>query len=165
MNDTIERQEYLQQLVHDLLGEAKKLGASAAEAGVSSDSGLSVTARLGEVETIEHTRDQGIGITVYFGHRKGTASTSDFSPEALRDTVRAACNIAKFTTDDPCSGLADPELMATEIPDLDLFHPWDIEVDEAVALCVECEHSARELDPRITNSEGASLNTQRGLQV
>jgi len=124
-----ERQAHLQQMVEDLLQEARQQGASAAEAGVSSDVGLAVNVRMGEVETIEHTRDQGLGVTVYFGQRKGTASTTDFSPQAVRDTVRAACNIARYTTDDKFSGLADPELMATDLPDLDLYHPWDIDVE------------------------------------
>ncbi len=165
MDEITTQQARLQQIVDDLLVEARKQGASAAEAGASSDAGLSVTARLGEVETIEHTRDQGIGVTVYMGQRKGTASTSDFKPEALRDTVRAACNIAKYTTEDPYAGLADPELMAKTLPDLDIDHPWDIQIEDAISQCVTCESAARELDSRITNSEGASLNTQRGLQV
>lgn len=165
MNDLKDRQAQLQQMVEDMLREAASQGASAAEAGVNFDIGLSVSVRLGEVETIEHTRDQGMGVSVYFGHRKGSASTSDFKPEAIRDTVRAACNIAKFTTEDPCSGLADASRMAGEQPDLDLYHPWEIEVDEAIAKGVECENAARELDPRITNSEGATLNSHSGLQV
>ncbi|MCP5444706.1 MAG: metalloprotease PmbA [Chromatiaceae bacterium] len=165
MNDLKDRQAQLQQMVEDMLREAASQGASAAEAGVNFDIGLSVSVRLGEVETIEHTRDQGMGVSVYFGHRKGSASTSDFKPEAIRDTVRAACNIAKFTTKDPCSGLADASRMAGEQPDLDLYHPWEIEVDEAIAKGVECENAARELDPRITNSEGATLNSHSGLQV
>ncbi|MCB1868239.1 MAG: metalloprotease PmbA [Gammaproteobacteria bacterium] len=165
MNDLKNRQAQLQQMVEDMLREAASQGASAAEAGVNFDIGLSVSVRLGEVETIEHTRDQGMGVSVYFGHRKGSASTSDFKPEAIRDTVRAACNIAKFTTEDPCSGLADASRMAGEQPDLDLYHPWEIEVDEAIAKGVECENAARELDPRITNSEGATLNSHSGLQV
>jgi len=164
-NEMTEQKARLEQIVTDLLAEAKRQGASSAEAGISSDSGLSVNVRLGEVDTIEHTRDQGLGITVYFGHRKGSASTSDFSPEAVRDTVRAACNIARYTTEDPCAGLADAALMAREIPDLDLYHPWEIDVEQAIELGIECENAARELDPRITNSEGASINSHSGLQV
>ncbi len=160
-----QRQARLEQMVEDLLREARAQGASAAEAGVSQDAGLSVNVRMGELETVEYTRDQGLGITVYFGHRKGSASTSDLSPEAIRETVRAACNIARFTTEDPCAGLADPALMAREVPELDLYHPWALETDQAVELCVRCEAAARELDPRISNSEGATLNTHSGLQV
>lgn len=165
MLDIKDRQDRLEQLVEDLLAEARKQGASSAEAGVSSDAGLSVNVRLGEVETIEHTRDQGLGISVWFGQRKGSSSTSDFSAEAVRDAVRAACNIARYTNEDPCTGLADRELMATDIPDLDLYHPWDVEVEEAIDLGIECEDAARSVDARITNSEGASLNTHSGLQI
>jgi len=165
MKDFQERQARLQQMVNELLSEAGKQGASAAEAGVSSDSGLSVNVRMGEVETIEHTRDQGLGLTVYFGHQKGSASTSDFSTDAIRDTVRAACNIARHTSGDKCAGLADPERMAMEIPDLDLYHPWDLDVSQAIELSLECETAARDLDPRITNSEGATLNSHEGLHV
>ena len=131
MIDMKNRQAQLQQMVEDMLNEAAIQGASAAEAAVNFDIGLSTSVRLGEVETIEHTRDQGMGVSVYFGHRKGSASTSDFRPEAILDTVRAACNIAKFTTEDPYSGLADAARMAGEQPDLDLYHPWEMEVEEA----------------------------------
>ncbi|AKH20931.1 metalloprotease PmbA [Sedimenticola thiotaurini] len=159
------RQAQLEQMVDDLLKEAHKQGASAAEAAVSSDSGLSISVRKGEVETIEHTRDQGLGVTVYFGQRKGTASTSDFKPEAIRDTVRAACNIARFTNEDPYSGLADADLMARDLPELDLYHPWDITPEAAIELGVRCERAALELDPRISNTEGASVNSHNGLHV
>ncbi|MEJ2591438.1 MAG: DNA gyrase modulator, partial [Candidatus Thiodiazotropha sp.] len=124
-----QRQARLEQLVHDLLAEAKQQGASAAEAGVSSDAGLSLTVRMGAPETIEHTRDNGLGVTVYFGQRKGSASTSDLSPQAVKETVEAACNFARYTSEDPYAGLADAELMATDLPDLDLYHPWDLPVD------------------------------------
>src|SRR5512146_396183 len=110
----------LEQLMQDVLREARAQGASQAEAGVSVDSGLSLTVRLGEVETLEYQRDRGLGLTVYFGHRKGSASSADFSPAALADTVRAACSIARYTAEDSCAGLADAELMATEFPDLEL---------------------------------------------
>lgn len=159
------RQGTLEQIVEDLLNEAKRQGASAAEAAVSSDSGLSVNIRLNDVETIEHTRDQGLGVSVYFGQRKGSASTSDFSPQAIRDTVKAACNIARYTSDDEYSGLADAELMASEKPDLDLYHPWGIDVDGAIELGKECEAAALQHDRRITNSEGAGINSHNGLQV
>ncbi|MET0102135.1 MAG: metalloprotease PmbA [Sedimenticola sp.] len=159
------RKDRLSQMVEDLLKEARKQGASAAEAGVSNDAGLSVSVRMGDVETIEHTRDQGLGISVYFGQRKGSASTSDLSPEAIRDTVRAACNIARYTNEDPCTGLADADLMAREIPDLDLHHPWSITPEEAIELGIRCEASALELDERIGNSEGAAVNSHNGLQV
>lgn len=159
------RQAQLEQMVHDLLSEAKQLGASAAEAAVSSDSGLSINVRKGDVETIEHTRDQGLGITVYFGQHKGSASTSDFRPEAIRDTVRAACNIARFTNEDPYSGLADADRMATDLPDLDLYHPWALTPEAAIELGIACERSALEFDPRISNTEGAGINSHSGLHV
>ncbi|MCU7892197.1 MAG: metalloprotease PmbA [Candidatus Thiodiazotropha sp. (ex Ustalcina ferruginea)] len=159
------RKAELQQLVKDLLGEAKRQGASAAEAAVSSDAGLSLTVRLGETETIEHTRDNGLGVTVYFGQRKGSASTSDLSPQAIKETVEAACNFARYTSEDPCSGLADANLMATDLPDLQLYHPWKQSVEQAIDLAIGCETAARELDPRIINAEGATLNSHNGLQV
>ncbi|MCG7895624.1 MAG: metalloprotease PmbA [Candidatus Thiodiazotropha endolucinida] len=159
------RQLDLQQSVEELLQEAKRQGASAAEAAVSSDAGLSVTVRLGETETIEHTRDNGLGVTVYFGHRKGSASTSDLSPQAIKETVEAACNFARYTSEDDCAGLADPSLMATELPDLDLYHPWNQSVEEAIELAIRCETAARDSDERIFNSEGATLNSHNGLQV
>lgn len=159
------RQAELQQLVEELLTEAKKQGASSAEAAVSSDSGLSASVRMGDVETIEHTRDNGLGISVYFGQRKGSASTSDLSRQAIIDTVKAACSIASYTSEDDCSGLADPELMARDIPDLDLYHPWTIEVDAAIELGIKCEAAALNYAPQINNSEGATLNTHSGLHV
>lgn len=165
MTDMISLQQQLQQLVEDLLKEAKSQGASAAEAAVSSDAGLSVTVRLGETETIEHTRDNGLGVTVYFDKRKGSASTSDLSPQAIKETVEAACNFARYTSEDPCSGLADKDLMATEFPDLDLYHPWDQSVEQSIDQAIRCESAAREADARIFNSEGATLNSHNGLQV
>jgi PmbA protein len=163
--DTAERIGRLQQIVQDLLAEAERRGASAAEAAASSDAGIETTVRLGEVETVEHTRDNGLGITVYFGHRKGSSSTSDLSPQAVRDAVAAACAIATQTQEDTCAGLADASLMAREVPDLDLYHPWDISVEEAIRLAAECEEAARSCDARIVNSEGASVSSHTGIQV
>jgi PmbA protein len=164
-DDTRERLARLQATIDDLLKEAKRRGASAAEAMVSGSAGLEVGVRLGEVETVEHTRDNGLGITVYFGRRKGSASTSDLSPSAVREAVRAACAIANHTQPDPCAGLADAERLATQLPDLDLYHPWDVSVEEAIRLAVACEDAARDTDPRIANSEGASLSSHAGVQV
>ena len=155
----------LQELVHNILAEARTQGASAAEAGVGIETGLSVNVRLGEVETLEYNRDKGLSVTVYFGQRKGSASTSDFTPEAVRETVRAACGIAKYTAADEYSGLADAQLMAQDIPDLDLCHPWDINAEQAIDLASECEGIARNLDSRITNSEGASVSSHQGYHV
>ena len=161
-NQDIER---LKTIVQTLLDEAKQQGATAAEAGLSQENGLSVTARLGEVETIEHHCDQGLGITVYFGQRKGSASTTDLSPDAIKETVRAACSIATYTSEDEFSGLPDKALLATEFPDLDLNHPWALAADEAIALAIECEAAALSFHPDITNSEGASINTHQGIRV
>lgn len=157
--------EELEALVRLVLEEAKACGATAAEAGVSLEAGLSVTVRLGEVETLEYHRDRGVGVTVYVGRRKGSASTSDFAPQALRETVRAACDIARYTGEDDCAGLADAALMATEIPDLDLCHPWDIDAAGGIEIARRCEAAARDADPRITNSEGATLSSHQGLRV
>src|ERR1700761_8206415 len=123
-------QSDLESIIERALEEARVRGASQAEAAVSQDTGLSVGVRLGEVETLEHQRDRSMGITVYFGRRKGSASTADFSMDAVRDTVAKACSIARFTAEDACSGLADADLMATHPPDLDLSHPWPISADE-----------------------------------
>lgn len=148
-----------------MLDEAKQQGASAAEAGLSQENGLSVTARMGEVETIEHHCDQGLGITVYFGQRKGSASSTDLSPDAIKETVGAACSIARYTSEDKFAGLPDQALLATEFPDLDLNHPWPLTADEAIALAIECEAGALAVHPDITNSEGATVNTHQGIRV
>ncbi len=155
----------LADVVEQALAEAQKSGASAAEAGVNINQGLSVTVRLGEVETIEHTRDKGMSVTVYFGSRTGSASTTDFSGRTLRETVRAACTIAKYTAEDDCAGLADPERLAQDIPDLDLHHSWNPGTDRAVELARAAESAARNMDKRIANSEGGSLSTHEGLDV
>ncbi|RLA18700.1 MAG: metalloprotease PmbA, partial [Gammaproteobacteria bacterium] len=124
--DVTEKTERLKEVVSALISEAGQLGASAAEAGMSMEQGLSVTARLGEVETVERHQEQGLGLTVYFGQRKGSASTTDFSPDAIRETAEAACRIAKLASEDKFSGLPDASLLATgKLPDLNLYHPWD----------------------------------------
>jgi PmbA protein len=155
----------LEALVAMALDEAKKLGASDAEVGVSVDTGLSVTARLGEVETLEYQRDRGMGVTVYRGKRKGAASTADLSPQAIRETVAKAISISGFTAEDEFAGLPDPDTIARDIPDLDLCHPWHIEPDAARDLAVACEAAALAVDKRITNSEGATLSSHTGLRV
>lgn len=155
----------LEAVVAAILDEAARQGASTAEAGVSAESGLAVTVRLGEVETVEHNRDKGLGVTVYFGQRKGSASTSDYSRQAIEETVRAACDIARYTAEDDCAGLADAALMARSIPDLDLYHAWDITAERAIELAQECETAARAVDARITNSEGASVTSHSGYRV
>lgn len=158
--------QILQGLAAQVLDLAKAGGASAAEAEVSEGSGLSISVRHGEIETIEHNRDKGIGISVYLGQRRGHASTSDFSADALARTVEKALSIARFTAEDECAGLAEPDLLARAdtlealIPRLDLFHPWEISVEQAADLARECEAAALEVDARITNSEGGSLSSQ-----
>ena len=158
-------QEDLASIIERALEEARARGASQAEAAVSQDTGLSVGVRLGEVETLEHQRDRSMGITVYFGQRKGSASTADFSPDAVRATVAKACSIARFTAEDACSGLADAALMARAPVSLDLAHPWNITADRAIEIAKSCEAAALAFDPRINNSEGASLGTHEGLHV
>jgi PmbA protein len=155
----------LKTVVQQLLDEAKQQGASAAEAAFSVDNGLSVSARLGDVETIEYHCDQGIGVTVYFGQKKGSASTNDVSPDSLKETVKAACSIARYASEDEFSGLPDPALLATDFPDLDLNHPWAVDAEKAIELAIECENSARQFDKRVSNSEGASVNSHQGTRV
>lgn len=153
----------IKQMSEDVLKIAKRLGASAAEAELSLSIGQNVSVRLGQVENIEYNRDKGMSVSVYFGQRKGHASTSDLGPKALEDTVAAACNIAKYTAQDMFCGLADAALMAKDIPDLDLNHPWNIGVDEAIELAKTCEQAALEVDKRISNSEGASVSNGHGF--
>ena len=155
----------LKNIVQDLLDEAKCQGASAAEAGLSQENGLSVSARLGDVETIEHHCGQGLGITVYFGQHKGSSSTSDLSPASIKEAVSAACSIARYTNADEYSGLPEQERLATEFPDLDLNHSWDLSVEAAIKLAIECENAARSYHAEISNSEGASVNTHQGIHV
>lgn len=154
--------DQLKQISQDIIQLAKQAGASSAEAEVSFGTGQNVSVRQGETENIEYNRDKGCSVTVYFGQSKGYASTSDLSAQALKDTVEAACNIAKYTAQDPFCGLAEASLMATEFPDLSLHHPWSIDVDQALALAMRCEAAALAVDPRISNSEGASIYSQSG---
>ncbi|MGH8148892.1 MAG: metalloprotease PmbA [Steroidobacteraceae bacterium] len=147
------------------LGEARKSGASQCEADASLQRGLTATVRLGEVDTVEYQRDRGLGVTVYFGKRKGSASTADLSADAVRATVAKACAIARYTAEDEATGLADPADLAREVPDLDLHHPWNLEPDDAVILARTCEAAGLAVDARLTNSEGASASSQRGVRV
>ena len=153
----------IKQMSEDVLKVAKNAGASAAEAELSLSIGQNVTVRMGETETIEYNRDKGMSVTVYFGQQKGHASTSDLSAQALKDTVAAACDIAKYTAKDEFCGLADANLMAKNILDLDLHHPWNVSVDEAIDIAKTCESTALAVDSRITNSEGASVSTGTGF--
>jgi PmbA protein len=143
------------------LEEARRQGASQYEVDVSLSQGLGTTVRLGEVDTIEYQRDRGLAVTVYFGKRKGSASTADLGREAVRATVEKACAIARYTAEDPYAGLLEPEYLAREIPDLDLDHPWGLAAEDAIEIARRCERAGRGIDPRITNSEGASVSSQR----
>jgi len=165
IKNSVYSQAQLEGLVEQILAEASKLGATSSEAAVSIESGLSVNARMGEVETVEHNHDKGLGVTVYFDRRKGTASTSDFGEAAIRDTVAAACRIARYTAEDEYAGLADAELMAKDVPDLDLVHPWDLSPERAIELAIESEDAARGFDERIVNSDGASIGSHHSYRV
>ena len=155
----------LEGLADKVLTMAKKLGADSSETAIGRSQGFSVNVRMGDIETIEHNRDKSLMVSVYFGHKSGSASTSDFSAGAVDDTVRAACTIATYTASDECNGLADAEHLAREFRELDLEHPWDISVAQAIDIATECEDAARNFDPAIENSEGAAVNTHRGTEV
>ena len=155
--------ETLSQITRDILNQSKLAGATACEAEVSQGFGQNVSVRHGEVETIEYNRDKGLGVTVYFGQKRGHASTSDLSPEAIKDTVAAAVSIARYTASDEFAGLADENLLARDIPDLGLYHPWELSVEQAIELAKTCEAAAFAVDKRIDNSEGASVSTQESL--
>lgn len=161
----IHSQDQLKQLAQDVLRFAKEIGASDAAVEISEGSGLSVTVRKGNVETIEQNKDKGIGVTVYLGNektiRRGNASTSDFSQKALKDTVEAAYNIARFTAEDDCAGLPDADALEMNPMNLHLCYPWLISAEEAVELAKRGEAAAFAVDKRITNSEGASVYAQQ----
>ena len=158
-------QDQLKSLAQDILLHAKELGASDAATEIAEGDGLSVSVRHGKVDTIEHNRDKTVGVTVFIGTKRGNASTSDFSPQALRDTVAAAYNIARFTAEDDCAGLAESDLLETNPPQLDLYHPWDVDADQAVELARRAEQAAFDTDPNIRNSEGASVSAQHSQFV
>lgn len=158
-------QKELEEIVSRVLGLAADKGADQAEVAASHDIGLSATARLGEVESLEYTNDRGVWITVFKDQKKGSASTSDFSAAALGEVVQKACSFAKFTAADECGGLADRDLLAKNPPDLDLAHAWPVESEEAIRIAIECEDAARSHDQRITNSEGATVGTSGGVRA
>ncbi|MDH3533795.1 MAG: metalloprotease PmbA, partial [Gammaproteobacteria bacterium] len=160
----LESQE-LELLIQQALDEAGRQGVDQAEVAVSQDTGLAATARLGDVENLEYTNDRGIGVTVYRDGKKGNASTSDISPAAIVEAVTKACTFATYTAQDPYAGLAEADLMCTDIKDLDLDHPWSIDASAAINMAIECEDTARRFDRRITNSEGATVSTSRGVQA
>ena len=156
--------DQLAELSEEVIRRARIAGASQAAVAASVDTGLSVNVRLGEVETVERNRDRGFGLTVYFGQRKGNASTADLKPASIDATIEQACAIARYTESDPCAGLADAERMATRFPDLDLWHPWELGVDRAIEIGSEVEAAGR-ADDRIANSEGASVQFDETLGV
>nr|WP_225721787.1 metalloprotease PmbA [Candidatus Vallotia sp. (ex Adelges kitamiensis)] len=158
-------QAQLQNIASDILKYAKMLGATDAATEISESDGLSVLVRQGKVETIEHSRNKIIGVTLFIGKKCGNASTSDFSPAALRDTVDAAYNIARFTAEDSCAGLAEEELLETYPLNLDLFHPWELHTEDAVEIAQRAEQAAFDTDPRICNSEGAGVSTEHSQFV
>jgi len=155
----------LKNLVQDILREADRQGASGAEVSASEDVGLAVSVRKAELETVEFNHDRGFGITVYFGHRKGSASTSDSSAGAIAETVAAAVNIARYTQEDPCAGLPEEGRLATVLPELNLCHDWDVDPQRAETLARDCEQAGMGSDSRISNSEGAQVSTQRMCRV
>lgn len=157
-----ENQARFRELVQQTLDYARSIGASDAAAEISESRGLSVSVRKQDIETVEQTQDRSLDVTVYSGNKRGSASTSDFSEQALRETVDAAWHIARYTAEDPAAGLPEQELLATEFPDLQLHYPWFISTDEAAALAIEAESAARQVDKRITNTDGASVGTFEG---
>ncbi|MDQ1118604.1 MULTISPECIES: metalloprotease PmbA [Pseudoxanthomonas] len=164
-DDSNARLNHLARLSERLLDMARARGASQAEVSCSEDRGLNVNVRLGEVETVESTQDRAIGVTVYFGQRKGSASTADLREDSLAATVEQACAIARYTEDDAAAGLADAARMATAFPDLDTWHPWELDADTAIDLALACEAAGRQADARISNSDGASVGSGYGLSV
>ncbi|WP_233263054.1 metalloprotease PmbA [Cognatiluteimonas profundi] len=167
---SVARLDHLAGIAQQLLRRCRSRGASQAEVSCSEEHGLNVNVRMGAVETVESTRDRGLAVTVYFGQRKGSASTGDLREESLDATVEQACAIARYTEDDPAAGLADPDLMAQlpatgSFPDFDAWHPWALEPDRAIDLALACETAGRDSDARVENSDGASVGTSASLSV
>ena len=165
IEETAAQQGRLQDSISRALDKAAELGATQAEASASYGAGLSVTVRQQDVETLEYHRDQGLDVTVYFGHRKGSASTTDLRTETIAETVAKACSLARYAAEDESAGLADAGRMATEFPDLDLYHHWALDADAAIQLATECEAAALAADKRISNSEGATVGKYEGCRV
>ncbi len=165
ISENTDKQQDLAAIVQLVLDTAKANGATSSEADIGVGEGLSVTVRMGELETIEHQRDKGMSVTVYVGQRKGSASSTDFSDKAIRESVEAACAIAKNASEDKYAGLVDARYIATELPDLDLYHPWAITPEQATALALECESIARDSDKRITNADGTLVNAYSGKHL
>lgn len=164
-DDSPARISRLSDLARQLLGRARDMGADQCEVNCNEDSGLAVNVRMGEVETVEATRDRGVSVTVYFGTRKGSASSADLREDSLAATVAQACAIARHTEDDPCAGLADASLMAQTQREFDSWHPAPFDAEGAVDVALACEAAGRDVDPRIGNSDGASMNANASLSV
>lgn len=164
-SDIGKQQEKLEASITGVLAQARTLGADQVEASASASSGLSVTVRKQETETLEYHRDQGLSLTVFMGGRKGSASTSDMSSASLSETVAKACSLAQYGAEDKAAGLADVHRMATEFPDLQLYYPWSLGADQAIDLARECEAAALDHDKRINNSEGATVSSHEGCSV
>jgi len=164
-DDSRARMERLSGLAREVLQRCAALGASQAEVAMNEETGLSVNVRMGEVETVERNRDRGVGVTVYFGQRKGSASTADLQPASLEATVAQACAIARHTEADPAAGLADPLRMASDLREFDAWHPWALDADRAIALATEAEQAGRDADARIANSDGASAHSIESISV
>ncbi len=164
-DDSRDRMDRLSGLAAEVLRLCAARGASQAEVALNEDRGLSVNLRMGEVETVERTRDRGVALTVYFGQRKGSASTADLQPGSLEATVEQACAIARFTEPDPAAGLADAHRMATDLREFDGWHPWALDADQAIALAQQAEAAGLAADPRIANSDGASAYTGDSVSV
>ncbi len=164
-NALSESRDDLTRIIDLVLTQAKAMGASAAEADIGAGAGLSANVRKGEVDKLEYERDKGLGVTVYINGQKGSASSSDFSDAALKKSVQAAVNIAQQAGRDECAGLAEPEFMATAIPDLDLYHPWPIAPEAAIKLAIECEQAAYACDKRIVNTDGTVVSTYSGINL
>jgi PmbA protein len=160
-----ENRDELGRIIESVLKQAKEMGASAAEAEIGVGSGLSANVRKGEIDKMEYERDKGLSITVFIDGQKGNSSTSDFSDAAVKQSVEAAMGIAKHASRDDHAGLVEAELMATEFPDLDLYHPWDISPEAAIDLAIECEQATFDADKRISNSDGSVVSTYSGLNL
>jgi PmbA protein len=165
VDGSLQRIAELSNLAEDLLRRARARGADQAELSLSESRGLNVAVRMGDVETVEYTRDRGLSLTVYFNRRKASASTADLSPSGLEATLDQACAIARYTELDPMAGLADADRMATHVGDYDRWHPWALDPDAAIAIGIACEAAGRDADPRIANSEGATVNTGESIAV
>ena len=165
VDDSQQRLQRLSAVAEQLLERARAAGASQCEVTCNEDAGLAVNVRMGEVETVEATRDRGVSVTVYFGQRKGSASTADLREDSLEATVTQACAIARHTEEDPCAGLADAALMASTLREFDGWHPAPFDADRAIDVALACEAAGREVDARIGNADGASMNANASLSV